>query len=113
MSSSTSSAISDANYLLKRLLTFCSEEAFAHRWIWEDERWKELAFALLTRSTAISEPDVRFATDQLETLGLLRVSELAMIIDSKGKAHLEAPLSVRIIDLLENTGFSAAEARVG
>src|SRR5258707_426838 len=72
---------SEAQYLLKRLMVSCPDDAtFAHRWPSEVDRWKELAFALLSSSSTVAECRVREATDQLAALDLLSVSELAAMI---------------------------------
>src|SRR5262245_55775123 len=71
---------SQAAYVLSYALTRCEDDTISHQpWLWEHDRWKELVFALLTRTSRLQEAQLRKVTEQLATLNLLAPFDLATL----------------------------------
>jgi hypothetical protein len=112
---SSKAANDEAQHLLRKMLMLRgSEIAASHQWVSEAERWKELVFALLTRTTSLPQVTVRVVTDTLFHLDLLRVSSLSGIRKGRPPApDFNDPHSQRIIQLMLDGGFTHEEARKG
>src|SRR2546427_5798374 len=92
----------EAEFLLRKLLLYGGNEvAHSYRWLSEAERWKELVFALLTRTTKLPQIAVRDLADRLHKLELLKISVLADLIEKDTLSpKLDDAYSSRIVELL-------------
>ena len=96
------------------LLLGGDEIAASHSWPSELHRWKELVFALLTRTTSLPQATVRGLADYLLGLNLLHIPLLAKLLKGKPPVlDFNQPNSRRIVRILENGGFSCEEAILG
>ncbi len=88
-----------------------SDLALSHPWLSEHDRWKELVFALLTRISVLPEAQIRSATDYLSALNLLDVAALANAAASHVTVDKDVHLHRRMLEILQEAGFSQKEAR--
>jgi hypothetical protein len=111
----TNATNDDAQHLLRKMLLLGGAEvAASHRWFSEVDRWKELVFALLTRTTNLPQTTVRLLADQMVNLDLLHIPALPTLLKGKPLApDLHHPHSRRILQTLHEGGFSHAEAVKG
>jgi hypothetical protein len=92
--------------LRRAILRYADAVSQPHRWLAEQDRWKELVFAILTRAIPIREATVRVAVDTLGSLGLLNVSLLA----SDDAAALQA--RHRALAVLAGEGFDQEQSDI-
>src|SRR5262245_11890284 len=91
--------------LLKALADEGREFVTGHLWVNERDRWKELVFALLTRTCALPQRRIREAVDRLDLLGLI---EVANFVRPDAKAYSN-PRLVETKELLAESGFTSPE----
>lgn len=104
----------EARFALRRAMQRHGLELAAlHRWLYEGDRWKELAFALLTRTTSLPERCVRDIVDDLEELGMLDVKMLADMPVAGAELDLHEFDALHIRELLIQGGFREDEALKG
>jgi hypothetical protein len=107
-SGQTATSNNEAKYLLSKIITTVSEDVpIQHPWLWERDRWKELAFALVARVTQTPAETVRKAIDHLNDLGLLDITELANIPANEQAATNRH--AIHILELLTEMGFSSED----
>jgi hypothetical protein len=104
----------EVEHLLRKItLQELSEHDFAHQWLWEVDRWKELVFALLTRVTTIEEAQLRHVVTLLRDLDLLDIEGLAAVSWVDSKFDLNNPRARRFNAVLLENGLSDEEAANG
>jgi hypothetical protein len=102
-----------ACFELRKVLTIRSQElGVVHPWLWEEERWKELVFALLSKSTRASEAEVRLLTERMAELDLLHVDRTARLGADKDSDEARE-MTRRVVDLMIEGGFTKEEAERG
>jgi hypothetical protein len=97
----------EAQFLLRKMMFLVASHGTSHPWLWEGDRWKELVFALVTRTSNLSEAATRAVTEQLLHLGLLEVRGLAAIEPVSLGPDV---LSARIIDIFHEAGMTGEDA---
>lgn len=102
----------EARYLLRKLKTQeAADVVLSHPWVRESDRWRELAFALLTSIGRGSEPEIRALTERLSVRQLLEIPELAALRQGRATVDLNAPAARGILEVLQEGGFSQHAAR--
>jgi len=101
---------SELDFQLRKLLTKYSEVFDSHLWLSEHDRWVELIFCLVSTISNQSDPDVRDVIEVLDDLGLLEIEELAQIPATKGGIDLNSAHAKRVIEILNESGFTKAES---
>lgn len=100
--------VDEAVYRLRKLLaTEGMNYGSTLPWTWEGDRWRELAFALISRVTGLGDTAARVLTEQLADLDLLDLDEIAKL--RSGQA---LPASRRIIELMAEAGVDEETSRV-
>ena len=101
----------DAEFLLRKALgSYGAALAINHPWVWEGERWQELVFALLAQVSDLPEDEVRVLAEQMQDLDLLDVLALAALRRGRPSADRKALLARRVVEILEEGGFSSEQA---
>ena len=104
----------DAEFVLRKALgSYGAALSINHPWVWEGERWQELAFALLAQVSDLPEDEVRALAEQMQDLDLLDVPALAALCRGRPSADLKALLARRVVEILEEGGFSSEQATRG
>jgi hypothetical protein len=102
----------DAHFVLRKLLADVGADVAAHHmWILETERWRELAFALLTRTSHLPEQELRSLSYHLEQLGLLDIDQLAETLRSSPSGEPTGSFANNCLKVLTQAGLSQDEAR--
>ncbi len=97
--------ISEVEFKVMKLISENLELFTNFQWPSEQERWKELIFALITRISNKPENEVRLTIEKLNTLGLLDVEMLAV-------SDLESNFNQkRIMWILLESGFEEEESK--
>ena len=100
----------EAMYRLQRVLASEGSEISNDLWLFEDARWQELVFALLTRICDLEEEHLRETVDGLNDLGLLDTVALADLFDDQRHIKSKTRYSQRILGHLTDNNFSEAQA---
>lgn len=96
--------LSEVEFKIMKLITENPELLSNFQWPSEQERWKELIFALITSISNKPENEVRVTIEKLNTLGLLDVKMLADTgLDSNFNQK-------RIMEILLESGFGEEES---
>jgi hypothetical protein len=102
--------LSDESFLLRKLIVkYADNVVDNHRWIWESDRWKELVFAIISRSTGTSEREARMITEKLNMLDLVGLRTLSRAHDARLRSDDSKTLE-RIVDFLEEHGASPEQS---
>src|SRR5262249_17133223 len=104
----------DAHFVLRKLLADAGADVAArHMWVLETERWRELAFALLTRVSHFPEQELRSLSHHLEQVGLLNIDQLAETLRSSPSREPAGSFGNNCLKVLSEAGLSHDEARAG
>ena len=102
----------DAHFVLRKLLADVGADVAApHMWVLETERWRELAFALLTRTSHLREQELRSLSHYLRQLGLLDIHQLAETLRSSPSGEPAGSFAKKCLTVLTDAGLSQDEAR--
>ncbi len=84
-----------------------SEAPDVYPWSFEEDRWEELVFCLLTRigQPELSAETARRASMTLRTLGLLDVALLANAASTNGEPDYEGQHLSKVMGVLQQLGF--------
>jgi hypothetical protein len=105
---------SEAQNLLRKIIVLESSDSTANPWIYENDRWKELIFALLTRiAPSLPEVGIRSLIDRMHGAGLLDVKYLARIAALPMKTKLREHQARLIMELLIESAFPEEAAKNG
>lgn len=99
------SSISEVEFQLRKLITKYSDFFAYHQWPSEHERWVELVFALVSRTSNKPESEVRDIIEELDDLGLLDIEELSNIPKVGSDIDYNSPFAKRVL-------VSLSEARL-
>jgi len=82
-----------------------------YQWPWENQRWFELVFCILSTIDEDYSADSKaaLATRVLVDLGLLDIHSLAESITTDGKSDYSNPYAMHFRSVLERVGFEAKE----
>lgn len=106
--------LTDAEYLLSKLLMIeGSNSSLNYSWIWEEERWHELVFALLTSIIDLPDDRLRGLVNYLAELNLLDITVLSNICRDRTNLDLNNSHARRVLKILQERGASEADAQKG
>lgn len=95
------------------LLIRQSDLTLPYPWIWEEERWNELVFALLSRIIDLPDDRLRNLVEYLGDLNLLDITALSNICRDRTELDLSHSQARRILEVLQEGGASEADAQKG
>ena len=105
------SSNSEVQFQLRKLITKYSDLFAYHQWPSEQERWSELVFALVTKTSHKPETEIRDIVEELDELGLLDVEELSKIPEVNGNVDYSYPFAKRIIDCLSESRITEEQTK--
>jgi hypothetical protein len=96
-----------AEYLIRKLIVSEGPKfSQLHPWLWEQDRLKELVFALFTQLSDEANVDLRQLVDQLFDMNLIDLSGLSKLPITDDDAFLKNEYVIHLNDSLTEFGFS-------
>lgn len=106
--------LNEAESFLRRVVILELNDDTGHRWVRESDRWKELVFALLTRTAPLLvETNIRQLVERLHEMQVLNVPDLVSLCEKSSQPDFGDARARLIVDLLMEIQFTKEQAEKG